>query len=388
MTTLTTTAPVIDATGIHVPAYADVLTFLQTQFQAIYGSDVYLGNDSQDGQLLGIFAAAINDANSAAVAVYNSFSPATAQGNALSSNVKLNGIARSLGSNSTCNVAIVGVAGTTITNGVVTDSQNNRWNLPASVVIPPAGTITVTATCATAGSITAGVNTLTGIATPTLGWQSVTNPGAASPGTIVETDAALRQRQGTSVALPSLTVLAGIVGAVLAVSGVLQVAAYENDTATTDARGIPRNSIALVVQGGNALAIATAISQKKTPGAFTYGTTSQSVVDSVGVPHTISFFTPTLVPIAVAISLHALTGYTSAIAAEIQAAVSAYINALAIGQSVLLTRLYTPANLSGGADGNTFEIVTLTINGGSADVAIAFNQLATCTPASVTITVL
>jgi len=385
--TITTTAPVITTAGISVPAYSDVLAFLQAQFQAIYGSDVYLGNDSQDGQFLGIIASAINDANSAAVAVYNSFSPSTGQGNALSSNVKINGMTRQLGGNSTCNVTLTGVAGTTITNGVVTDTFNNRWDLPSSVVIGIGGTITVTATCEVAGAITAAINTLTGMATPTLGWQSVTNASVASPGSAVETDSALRQRQTTSVALPSLTVMAGIIGAVYAVPGVTQVAGYENDTGVTDSNGLPAHSISLVVQGGASLAIATAIAQKKTPGAYTYGTTSQVVTDSVGIPHTIRYYVPTPVSISVAISLHALTGYTSAIATEIQNAVAAYINALKIGQSVLLTRLYLPANLNGSADGSTFEIVTLTVNGGSSDIAIAFNQNATCLPANVTITV-
>ena len=78
--TITTTAPTIDATGITAPSYADVLAFIQAKYQAIYGADIYLGNDSQDGQFLGVIAQAISDANSVAVAVYNAFSPATAQG--------------------------------------------------------------------------------------------------------------------------------------------------------------------------------------------------------------------------------------------------------------------------------------------------------------------
>src|SRR5260363_207233 len=39
----------IDATGIHAPSYADVLNALKAQYRAIYGPDVYLENDSQDG---------------------------------------------------------------------------------------------------------------------------------------------------------------------------------------------------------------------------------------------------------------------------------------------------------------------------------------------------
>lgn len=386
------TAPTIDANGIHAPQFSDILAYLQTQYRSIYGADVYLGNDSQDGQFLGIVASAINDANAATVAAYNSFSPATAQGNGLSNNIKINGIARNVATASTVNVTITGVAGTTITNGMVADSNNNQWNLPASVVIPSGGSIIVTATCTALGAITAAIGTVTSIQTPTYGWQSVTNASAASVGAPVETDAALRVRQGQSVALPSSTILSGILGAVEKCAGVTQAVIYENDSASTDGNGLPAHSIAAVVQGGAALDIANAISNKKTPGAYTYGTTSQQVVDSIGIAHTIRYFVPTAVPISVGITVHALTGYTSAIGVQIQQAVAAYINALPIGQSVFLTRLYVPAQLSGGSGSGAYEVTVLQISAkpaalGNADVTVAFNQNATCAVSDVVLTV-
>ena len=386
------TAPTVSTTGISAPTYPTILTYLQAQYQAIYGADVYLGADSQDGQFLGIIAAAINDSNSAAVAVYNSFSPATAQGNGLSSAVKINGIARAIASNSTVGVTVTGVAGTIITNGVVADTNGNKWNLPATVIIPAAGFILVTATAAATGAISASIGTVTAIQTPTYGWQSVTNPSAAATGNPVESDAALRVRQTTSVALPSFSVLSGVVGAVKALTGVTMVAPYENDSNVTDSNGLPAHSIALVVNGGDSTAIATAISLKKTPGCYTRGTTSVAVTDALGTPRTIRFYRPTLVPISIAITLHALSGYSTAIAAKIQAALVAYIASLTIGQSVMISRLYVPAQLNGSTDALSFEIVTLLAAikpaaNGSTDLAIGFSSLATLALADVSITV-
>ena len=257
MPLITTTAPAISATGITAPAYTDVLAYLQAQYQAIYGSNVYLGSDSQDGQFLAIIASAINDANAAAIALYNAYSPATAQGANLSSVVKINGIARNVATYSTVDVLLTGVAGTTIANGVVQDTAGYKWDLPPGVVIPIGGSITVTTTCETLGAITALAGTVTQIATPTRGWQSVTNPSVAAAGAPIETDAALRSRQTQSTAIPSLTVFNGIIGAVAAVAGVTRYAAYENDTASPDTNGVPSHSIALVVEGGNATTIAT-----------------------------------------------------------------------------------------------------------------------------------
>ena len=386
------TAPTIDASGVSAPQFADILSYLQAQYRAIFGADVYLGNDSQDGQFIGIVARAIHDSNSALVAAYNSFSPATGQGNGLSNNVKINGLARLVASNSTVDVTIVGVAGTTINNGVVGDSNKNRWNLPASVTIPSGGSITVTATAQDLGALAAGIGTVTNILTPTYGWQTVTNATAASTGSPVETDASLRVRQAASVAIPSTTVISGISGAVKSITGVTQVAAYENDTSSTDSNGLPAHSIALVVQGGDSVAIAQTILNKKTVGAYTQGTTSETLTDSAGVTNTIRFYRPSVSNVKVGISLHALTGYTTTIANEIKAAVAAYISALPIGSPVMISRLYVPAQLNGGADALTFEItvVQVALVGGalgSTDLAVGFNGLAQCDAANITITV-
>lgn len=329
--TLTTLAPTIDANGITAPTYADVFAFLQDQFRSIYGADTYLEPDSQDGQMLGVFAKAISDVNSVAIAIYRSFSPATAQGDALSSNVKINGIARKVASYSSADLVLIGQAGATISNGVAKDANGLQWMLPAAVTIPPSGTITVTATCATIGDISARAGTINQIATPALGWQSVTNPADAAEGAPVEKDAVLRQRQTVSTALPSLTVLDGIIGAVANVPGVTRYVAYENDTDATDANGIPSHSISLVVEGGDATAIANAIAAKKTPGSGTYGTTAIIVADIYGRPITIRFFRPVAAPTTATVTIKALTGYTGQTGQQIQQAVSDYINGVQIG---------------------------------------------------------
>lgn len=390
---ITTTAPTVDATGITAPSYADVLAYLKSQYQTIYGSDVYLESDSQDGQFLAIIASAINDANAVAISVYNAFSPASAQGANLSSVVKINGIARAVASLSTVDLTIVGQVGITITNGVVQDTNNVKWDLPASVTIPPAGTIVVTATCETPGAIAAVAGSVNQISTPTRGWQTVTNVSAAAPGNPVELDPALRQRQTVSTAIPSLTVLDGINGAVANVPGVTRLTPYENDTGITDANGIPAHTISLVVEGGDATAIATAIATKKTPGGGTYGTTTVTVTDVYGIPHAINFFRPTQQTVTVAIAMKALTGYTTATGILVQNAVAAYINSVALGggpaKAVEWDSCLTAAKTVPG--GNTFKITSLVLTGpggvGTPDVPLAFNQSAVATAAGVTLTV-
>lgn len=390
---LATLACTISSTGISAPSYNDILSSLTASFQSIYGTDIYVDPDSQDGQWLAIIAQAINDANSATIAVYNAYSPATAQGANLSSVVKINGISRNVSSASTVDVLVGGQVGQTITAGLVSDPNKNQWALPASVLIPSAGEITVTATCQTPGAITLLDGTALEILNPQLGWQSAVAASDASDGSPVEMDAALRQRQTTSTAIPSLTVLEGIVGAVANVSGVTRYVAYENDTKTTDANGITANAIALVVEGGDAVAIATAIASKKTPGGPTFGSTSETVTNIYGMPITINFSRPTDQAITVAIAMKALSGYSSATGVLVQNAVSAYINVVAIGggsaQAVEWDACIAAAKSVAG--GTTFKISSLTLTGpggaGTPDVPLAFNQAAFCTPSSVVLTV-
>ena len=389
--TITSTAPVLSSSGISAPTYAEILDYLQSQYRIIYGADIYLASDSQDGQFLAVIAASITDANSAAIAVYNAYSPATAQGTSLSNAVKINGITRSIPTNSTVNLTIIGVSGTAIVSGVVQDAARNNWNLPVTVNIPIGGEIIVTATCAVAGAVTALPSTVNSIITPQLGWQSANNVSAAVVGAPIETDSALRQRQAVSVAQPSQTPIVGVIGAVASLAGVTRYFGYENPTGSTDSNGIPEHSIAIITEGGVALDIATAIADKKTIGVNTYGTTSQEVTTSYGIIETINFFTVTEKRIIVAIDVHPINGYTSTIGDEIKQAVADYINLLAIGSDVFLTRLYSPANLYGSSNGLTYEVITLEISlfpasPGSSDVVIGFNEAAHCNTSDVTIT--
>ena len=346
---LATLAATISSTGISAPEYSDILASLQASFQSIYGSDIYIEPDSQDGQMLAVFAQAINDCNQTAIAVYNAFSPTYAQGAGLSSVVKINGIAREIATYSTAVLTIGGQSGTTITNGIVQDQAQNNWALPATVEIPTSGTVSVTATCQTIGEITALPGAISVISNPQPGWQSATNPAAAAAGNPVEMDAALRQRQAISTSLPAQTPLQAIISNVANIVGVGRYDIYENDTSETDGNGVPPHSIAVVVEGGDATAIATTIEQTKSPGTGTYGTTSIIVQDPAGVPVNISFFVLTEVPIYALIDITPKTGYVSTTGTSISEAVSTFIESLSIGTNVNLNKVLAPVGLQGNA---------------------------------------
>ncbi|WP_345828586.1 baseplate J/gp47 family protein [Erwinia sp. HDF1-3R] len=376
----------ITAQGIAAPGYQAILSTLTGYFQQIYGSDAYLEPDSKDGQMLAIVALAIHDTNNAAVSCYNSFSPTTAQGDALTRNVKINGISRKGAINSTVDLTLVGSAGTLINNGSVKDSNNIVWNLPASVTIDINGSVTVTATCTSTGPVMAAIGSVTEINTPTRGWKSVINLTAAAMGTAAETDAELRQRQAQSVALTSLSTFDALDGAISNIDGVTAHKIYQNDTNDVDANGLPAHSISAIVVGGSAPIIAEVIRGKKSLGVATYGNTSLIVKDSYGTPQNIRFSRPVSVPIHIEIEFKALAGYTNSVAVDVKSAVSNYINNLGIGGDILLSRLYSPANLTSGEDNSNsqfYDVVSLKLGKSESSLAtnnivIAYDEFASC----------
>lgn len=383
----------IDANGVNVPLFTDVLSYFQEQYKLIYGSDIDLDPDTQDGQWIAIIASAVNDTNMTIAATYQAYSPTYAQGAGLSSVVKINGIRRQRASYSTCLVRCVGQTGADISNGIVGDNLNlgTQWQLPAGLVIDGTGEMTVTATCLTIGAITADIGTLTQIQTPVPGWQTVSNPQPAVAGAPVETDAQLRRRQTQSVANPSQTVVLGIQGAIENLPGVQRVMVYENPTNAPDVNGIPAYSMAAVVQGGVSQDIANAIALRKTPGSPTYGSTSVIVYDARGIPAQINYFNLSLVPITVNITLKALAGFTQAIMQNMINQVINYLATLPIGYDSYLTKLIAATELSE-PDGLTYDVtaVTQSRDGNppyAVDVMVSYIEAAFCDATMVTVTV-
>lgn len=384
----------VTASGISAPDYQTILSTITSYFQQIYGTDAYLEPDSKDGQMVALVALAVHDANNTAIQVYNSFSPSSGMTDALTRNVKINGIARKAATNSTVDLTLTGTAGVTITNGSVKDANGVTWNLPASVTIGVDGSVTVTATSADYGPVVAVAGSITKINTPTRGWTAVSNANAATVGAAAETDAQLRIRQTQSVAIPALTPFDAVDGAIANVTGVTRHKLYENDSGSVDSNGLPAHSIAAIVDGGDATDIAQVIRGKKGQGVSTYGSTTVTVPDKYDNPHPISFSRSVNVPIYVAITLKVFTGYTTQIGEQIKQAIADYINNLTIGDDVLLSRIYSPANLGVVTGGNAkyYDINNLLIGRSAGTVAasniiIAFNESASCSTANIALTV-
>ena len=347
--------PTISAAGITLPSYNDVLLGYQQSYQSIYGNDVSIEADDLDGQWLAATAQAYFDLSQMIGVIYNSWGIITTTGPMLDNICALNGTVRQGATFSTAVVTITGTAFSAINNGSVGDNQNlgTVWDLPASITIPASGNIQVTATCTTAGAVTAAAGSLTQILNPTAGWQTVTNAEPAIPGAAVELDAQLVQQQQLSVSTGSLTAMQAIAAAVGDVNGVTSVSYFNNDSSLT-VNGVPPNSFAVIVGGGTVAAVTAAIAATKPPGIPSFGNVSNVVFDSNGVPNLISYYELDEITINIQITINPLTGYQAQTGTSIQAAIAAYINAFVSGESSYLNNLFVPAKVN-----NTFVVTNI-----------------------------
>ena len=257
--------------------------------------------------------------------------------------------------------------------------------------------------CTTPGPVVVEAGQVSIISYPASGaWTSVTNAAASSPGTKVEADSQLRARYAISVAEPSLTLLAGTEADLLALDGVERVNVLENPSGTTDSYGNGPHSLTCVVQASTATAlqIATVIYNNRGIGCNTLAANSSAtlVTTPVADPNMnwqitdIGYVTPTFVPIYVTMTVHGLTGFSSATLAAIQTAVVDYLNSLGIGESVVYSELYGAAlNARNNPDVPTFSIRsvysgTAASPSGTTDIAMAFYQAASGATADVVVT--
>jgi hypothetical protein len=342
---------------------------------------------------------------------YNSKDPNKAKGNDLDIICSLTGTIRSSGSRSSVELTFTATPGTVILSGnrfesVVTGS---RWSTDQTVTADGSGTATVNATCTVAGPTQADAGTITRIVDVVAGLASVNNTAPATPGTDAQRDEQLRVTRATAVGRPGNNQLDSMIGELFGVSGVRRVKVYENDTnsaaVTADnPHGLPAHSIAPVIDGGTDDDVAMAIYLKKNPGALLYqaGTPFEVLVTSPKYPTNQKLIRAsrpiyvdmimvinvandgTLPPNADQLIKEAVMEYAAG--DLIPADVGFKISGFDIGESVPYSSMFTPINKVIGAYGNSY-VTLLQLNGGSANVAIAYNQMSRWTESNITVVI-
>lgn len=339
---------------------------------------------------------------------YNSKDPNKASGVDLDVIASLTGTSRSEGTASTVTGFVLsGVASplTTVPAGTIFESvtTGSRWTLDQQWTLDSSGRAVVDITCTEVGPIEADAGTITRIITTVPGLTSCNNPSPATPGTEIESDSSLRVKRATAVGRPGNNQIDSMLGELYAVDGTRRVKVYENDTNTTDSNGLPPHSIAPIIDGGTDADVAMAIYIKKSPGVTLYqaGTPVSVDVTSPTYPDnvkTIKFSRPKYVDMIIAVTIKndgSLPSNTQDLIRDafiefasgglVPAEFGFKVDGFDIGETVPYSTLYTPINKVIGQYGNSY-VQTLTVNGGTTNVTIAFNELSRWTSSNITVT--
>lgn len=291
----------VTTTGLTVATYAELLNAYTAAFQLIYGNDIDLDSDSPDGQIINIFIQSVLDLENLIMQVYNMFDPDLAIGAVLDQRVAINGIQRQAGTFTITNITVAtnqsvnlyGLDQTVQPVFTVADGSGNQYQLQTTQLgfNPGAGGSPLVFQAVAPGALTPTPNTITVAVTIILGVLSVNNPTTASSiGINEETDAQLRVRRQQSVSLASQGYLAGLLAALLNITGMVSAFVYENNTGATNSDGVPGHSIWVIVSGtAAALDIANAIYDKRNAGCGMFGSINYVITQIDGSLFTVSW---------------------------------------------------------------------------------------------------
>lgn len=355
-------APYLDENGLHIPTYTDIRDYFIAGYKNIFGSDIYLGEDSQDYEMISLYAKAMDDFAALAVDDYNSRNPNYATATTLDLLLPINGIKRNSATYSTATLALTGMPGASLSAGMLArDQAGYSWQIRAGITFNSAGEATADAICTQAGAILAPAGSISIIETPTLQWYTVTNPADAVPGRNVETDAAVRVRRAKSVALSAASTLDGIVSALVNLDGVEHVAVRENYTNVTDENGLPPHSVCALVQGGDEDEIAATVFRKKAPGIATYGNETVTYVDAYGLENTVHFSRPVQTAVTINVRLRELYGWDGdSMINSIKDHLIAYVDGIGIGDDLVVSALWGEAFRASEGTTPAFSILSIT----------------------------
>jgi hypothetical protein len=314
----------LDTNGLIITTLSEVLANLTADYQNIYGADINLDSNSPDGQMMNIFAQAIQDLTSFLASIYTSFDPQQAIGVNLDSRVALNNLTRKAGVYSTVYVDIVtdralnligldGVDSSLAPTGTfaISDSAGTQWYLSTSQTITAAGTHSCLFTAKTMGVNIAAINTLTTIITITLGVKSVNNSATTLiVGQDEESDVQLRLRQQRSTAILSTGFKESMIGSLLALAGVEDCSVLENNTAITDTNGITAHSYWIIVKASTATSaeIGNVIYESRSGGSGMRGSIAVNITEIDGGLFIVKYDNAVAEPLYVKFGVRVLTG--------------------------------------------------------------------------------
>ena len=270
-------------TGLIVADTSTTLDEVNDEYRNVFGADFVVDPETPEGALIAAETTSRQSVARNNALVANQINPNLAGGPFLDAIWALTGGQRQSASRSTVTVTITGVAGVSVPQGSRARTvDGDEFQSTAAAIIGAGGTVSATFESVEFGPIAASANQLNQIVTGIIGWETITNPSAATLGVALESDSSSRQRRRETLALQGQSVAEAIISRVNNITGVRSVAFRENVTNASDTIDgilLVAHSIWVNVQGGDDNAIASAILDAKSAGSNFNGAQSVNVTD-------------------------------------------------------------------------------------------------------------
>ena len=287
----------VTPTGFSAKTLEEILDEMSTEARAEISSTLDTSASAPIGQLFGIVATKLRELWELGQADHDAFNPDNASDFSLTVLALITGTQRKGATKSTvlCDLGLdAGTfpAGTLIAH---VDGDPDARFVNVNEIVSTGGPDDDKEFIAeSTGPLVALATTLTVIAEPVVGWNTVNNPLDATEGEDIETDVALRPRRELELARVGSSTVDAIRADVAQVKDVKTVIVFENTKLTPDANGVPGKAFEVVIFDGPAPvadndAIAQAIWDSKPAGIESFGALSGTAKDSEGADHTIFF---------------------------------------------------------------------------------------------------
>ncbi|CNI67115.1 Uncharacterized homolog of phage Mu protein gp47 [Yersinia massiliensis] len=304
---MTTNVPAIVFTdkGLTLPDETAILAGRMADINTAFGGGVNQQLSTPQGQIAQSDTAIIGDKNNQIALLVNQVNPDYASGRMQDAIGRIYFLNRISAYGTVVTGRCTGLVGTVIPIGAM--AQDNSGFLYASITtgaIPDTGFIDIDFQCTTTGPIACPANTLSRIYNAIIGWDTIDNALAGTPGVDVENRADFEARRRNSVAANAVNSPQSIFARVLDVTDVIDAYVIDNPTGSTVNVGstnypvIP-HSVYVACAGGNAADIAAAIWNKKSLGCSYNGDTEYTIQDMNYEPPRPQYLVKWVTPIAI-----------------------------------------------------------------------------------------
>lgn len=307
----------ITSMGVIVPDTSTVLEDVQSEWRALFGTDLDVSPETPQGRMIEEETATRIFCIQIVAMISNMLNLGKAYGFVLDDLGALFLLYRKPATYTQVAVTMNGVPGTLIPAGTrLQSTADNIFATISDATIAENGSVVVYCQAQETGPIPAVAESITVILDAVNGLETViNNTGPTQLGQEQESDNVFRNRIRTSLNVNSIAIISAIKSALENLEGVSGSYCYDNygDVATViDGVSVPAHSILAVVDGGDTQEIAQVLFNKKTIGTgyvaepaeeASYAVITETVVDDYGNQNKVRFMRPILQPVDIKITV-------------------------------------------------------------------------------------